>query len=309
MLDLRRLRLLRELRDRGTIAAVADALSYTPSAVSQQLTQLEREAGVPLLERVGRGVRLTDAAHRLADHTDSVLMRLESAEAELAASSGEVRGRVVLAAYQTVARSLVVPILRPLHERHPQLRVELDEMESEDALPLLRGGEIDMALVEEYPRAPRAIEAAFERLEVAVDHLVLTLPRDHPAAAGEGPVRLRTLASEAWCTTQPETLFHEVFVQTCRSRGGFEPRIRHRANDVQLLTELVAGGHALALLPWLGQPQANPEVVVRPVAGGRLSRLIFAAARQGAAQRPAVEAVVAALRARAEELGLAAPEG
>src|SRR5919107_2937640 len=98
MLDLRRLRLLRELRDRGTIAAVADALSYTPSAVSQQLTALEREAGVPLLERVGRGVRLTDAAHRLSAHTDAVLARLELAEAELAAASGAAHGRVRVAA-------------------------------------------------------------------------------------------------------------------------------------------------------------------------------------------------------------------
>src|SRR5215212_616117 len=104
MLDLRRLRLLRELRERGTIAAVADALAYTPSAVSQQLAQLEREAGVPLLERVGRGVRLTDAARGLVDHTEAVLARLEQAEAELAAGEAEVRGVVRVAAFQTAVR-------------------------------------------------------------------------------------------------------------------------------------------------------------------------------------------------------------
>src|SRR5215212_1761958 len=140
MLDLRRLRLLRELRERGTIAAVADALSYTPSAVSQQLAALEREAGVPLLERVGRGVRLTDAAHRLAAHTDDVLARLEQAEAELAAASGAVHGRVRIAAFQTATRSLVAPVLRMLSDSNEGLRVELVVMEAEEALPLLRAG-------------------------------------------------------------------------------------------------------------------------------------------------------------------------
>src|SRR5918997_6001726 len=142
MLDLRRLRLLRELKERGTIAAVADALQFTPSAVSQQLTLLEREAGVPLLERAGRGVRLTDAAHRLAEHTDAVLARLERAEAELAATSGAAHGRVRVAAFQTAARSLVAPVMRPLADRHAGLRVELLEEEAEEALPQLRAGDV-----------------------------------------------------------------------------------------------------------------------------------------------------------------------
>src|SRR3954469_7412462 len=127
MLDLRRLRLLRELRERGTIAAVADALAYTPSAVSQQLAQLEREAGVPLLERVGRGVRLTDAALGLVDHTEAVLARLQLAEAELAASDSEVQGVVRITAFQTAMRALTAPVLRTLTDAHPRLRCELIE--------------------------------------------------------------------------------------------------------------------------------------------------------------------------------------
>src|SRR4051794_7880784 len=148
MLDLRRLRLLRELRERGTIAAVADALAYTPSAVSQQLTQLEREAGVPLLERVGRGVRLTDAAHRRAEHTDSILARLERAEGELAAATGAVHGRVRVAAFQPAARSLVAPVMRPLADRHVGLRVELLEQEAEEGLPQLCSGDVDVVVAE-----------------------------------------------------------------------------------------------------------------------------------------------------------------
>src|SRR5215212_3797955 len=150
MLDLRRLRLLRELRERGTIAAVADALTYTPSAVSQQLAQLEREAGVPLLERVGRGVRLTDAALGLVEHTEAVLARLEQAEAELAADSGEVQGVVRVGAFQTAARALVAPILRPLADAYPRLRCEMLEMEAEEALTQLRAGDLDIVIAEEY---------------------------------------------------------------------------------------------------------------------------------------------------------------
>src|SRR3954447_484569 len=198
MLDLRRLRLLRELRERGTIAAVADALSYTPSAVSQQLSVLEREAGVPLLERVGRGVRLTDAAHRLADHADSVLARLEQAEAELAAASGAVHGRVRVTAFQTAARSLVAPVMRPLADRHEGLRIELLEEEAEWSLPLLRAGDVDVVVAEEYRSVPRPHEAALERVELGHDDIVLALPRDHPAAADGGPVPLRRLADETW---------------------------------------------------------------------------------------------------------------
>src|SRR3954447_26449617 len=175
MLDLRRLRLLRELRERGTIAAVADALSYTPSAVSQQLSVLEREAGVPLLERVGRGVRLTDAAHRLADHASDVLARLEQAEAELAAASGAVHGRVRVATFQTAARSLVAPVLRPLADRHDGLRAELLEMEPETGMPLLRAGDVDVVVAEEYREAPRPHERGIERVDLGVDAIVLAL--------------------------------------------------------------------------------------------------------------------------------------
>src|SRR5687767_10905683 len=175
MLDLRRLRLLRELNERGTIAAVADALAYTPSAVSQQLAQLEREAGVPLLERVGRGVRLTDAAVGLVEHTDAVLARLEQAEAELAAAEDEVHGVVRVAAFQTAARSLVAPVLRPLADAHPRLRCELIELEGEESLPQLRAGDIDVVVAEEYREAPRPHDPALERFDLARDRILLAL--------------------------------------------------------------------------------------------------------------------------------------
>ena len=303
MLDLRRLRLLRELRERGTIAAVADALSYTPSAVSQQLTQLEREAGVPLLERVGRGVRLTDAAHRLAEHTDAVLARLERAEAELAADSGAARGRVRVAAFQTAARTLVAPVMRPLADRHDGLRVELLEMEAEEALPLLRAGDADVMVAEEYGAAPRPHERALERMDLGLDTIVLALPRDHPAADDDRPVPLRRLAGEAWCATREGTLFADMLLRACRA-AGFEPDIRHRANDAGLLVALAADGHGVSFVPSLGQPESHPGAVIRGIAGARIDRRIYAAVRRGSAERPAVAATLEALRGRASAIGL-----
>ena len=306
MLELRRLRLLRELRERGTIAAVADALAYTPSAVSQQLTQLERETGVTLLEKAGRGVRLTDAAHRLADHTEEVLARLEAAEAELLAESGAVQGRVRVAAFQTAARSLVVPIMRPLAERYAGLRLELIELEVEESLPRLRAGDFDVLVAEEYETAPRPHEAALERVDIGTDRIVLALPRSHPAAQDDRPVPLRRLAGERWCTSGEGTLFADLLVRVCRA-AGFEPDVRHRANDVALLVQLAADGHGVSLVPALGQPEAHPGAAIRRVAGPPLERRLYAAVRRGNSQRPPVAATLEALRSRAAAIGSGAP--
>src|ERR687891_999324 len=149
MLDLRRLRLLRELKERGTIAAVADALQFTPSAVSQQLAMLEREAGVPLLERAGRGVRLTDAALVLVEHAGALLERAAIAEADLAAAAGTVAGRARIAGFQSVAFRLALPAMEALRSDAPRLRCEVIEAEPEDALPALALGDIDLVIGDE----------------------------------------------------------------------------------------------------------------------------------------------------------------
>ena len=150
MLDLRRLRLLRELHARGTIAAVAAALQYTPSAVSQQLAVLEREAGRPLLQRVGRGVRLTDDALILVGHAEALLDRAERAEAELAAGAGRVAGRARIASFQSMALRLAVPAMQHLTVEAPELRCELVEAEPEQSLPALALGDVDLVLADEW---------------------------------------------------------------------------------------------------------------------------------------------------------------
>src|ERR687889_1965588 len=169
MLDLRRLRLLRELHERGTIAAVADALQFTPSAVSQQLAMLEREAGVRLLERAGRGVRLTDAGLVLVGHAAALLERAARAEADLAAAAGEVSGRGRIAGFQSVMLRLALPAIERLAREAPGLRCELVEAEPEQAIPALALGDLDLVLGDEWEHQPLRLPAGLERHELFDD--------------------------------------------------------------------------------------------------------------------------------------------
>jgi DNA-binding transcriptional LysR family regulator len=304
MLDLRKLLLLRELHARGTIAAVADALSYTPSAVSQQLSQLQREAGVPLTERAGRRLHLTDAGLRLVEHADALLARVEEAETELQIAAGTVLGRLRIASLQTPMLSLVAPAIRDLTAAHPQLRVELVEMEPEQALPALALGELDLVVAEEYDDAPRRRRPELEREELCRDAIVAVLPAGHPLAAGGEPVDLADLAGEVWLSPHPDTAFARAQLRTCRTVGGFEPDVRHWANDIAILLSLVSLGQGVGLLPGLAHAERHEGIAVRPVAGAELARTIYAFTRRTATARPALRALVGALRDAAAAQGL-----
>jgi DNA-binding transcriptional LysR family regulator len=305
-LDLHRLRLLHELHARGTIAAVADALQFTPSAVSQQLAVLEREAGVELLEPAGRSVRLTDAALVLVRHAGALLERAELAQAELAAAAGEVTGRGRIASFQSTALELAVPAMQALAEEAPDLRCELVEAEPEESLPALALGDVDLVLGDEWQHQPLPRPAAVAREDLRLDPVRLVLPEEHPAARRRRrTVPLAELADEAWTTGHPETGWEEIVIRTCRELGGFDPDIRHRTNDSVTSLALVAGGRAVTLLPELVAPEARPGVVVREIAEGSLHRTIFMATRSADANRPSVRALRAAVRRAAADLGWA----
>lgn len=294
MLDLRRLLLLRELDARGTIAAVAEALSYSPSAVSQQLTQLEHEAGVELLERVGRNVRLTEAALLLVGHTDALLARMERAEAEIARVSAEPRGIVRVASFQTVAVALLPRALSRLAREHPQLSVEYLEAEAEESLPLVVRGALDLAIGEEYEHAPRPRDAALERRDLVHDPILIAVPHDHHLARG-AEIALADLAGERWATSRTGTALAEMVAGACRTLGGFEPEIRYRANNMGTLLSLVGSGNAVAMIPGLGNVAGDAGVAVRRVAEEPLARRIFIAVRRVSSPRPALAAVADAL--------------
>lgn len=201
MLELRRLRLLRELHQRGTIAAVADALRFTPSAVSQQLAMLEREAGVPLLERAGRGVRLTDPALVLVEHAEALLKRAALAEADLAASAGTVAGRARIAGFRSVAERLALPAIKALARDAPRLRCELVEAEPEHALPALARGDVDLVLGDEWHHQPWRPPPDVQRENLLTDPVHIVMPAGHPAARGHPhTVPLTELADDTWTT-------------------------------------------------------------------------------------------------------------
>lgn len=300
MFDLHRLRLLRELKHRGTLAAVAAALSYAPSSVSQQLSQLEAEVGVPLLEPVGRRVRLTEQAEILVAHTEAVLARLERAEAEIAASLTDLTGTLRIASFQTAALTLVPTALGLLRERHPNLRVHVTQEEPEKALPALQARDFDVVLAEEYPDSPNPRLAELEQEDLLDDPLRLAMPRtDAGTHPEDGAAALRSMADRPWVMEPEGTTARHWAMGLCRA-AGFEPDVRFEATDLLLHQRLVEQGHAAAFLPdlvWSGQP---PTVALRPLPGGRHTRRIFTVARRGSSGHPAVRACRPALRHAAD---------
>jgi DNA-binding transcriptional LysR family regulator len=279
MLDPRKLVVLREFHAQGTIAKAAGALSFTPSAVSQQLSALQRELGVELLRRKGRRLELTDAGRMLVERADDLLAHHERVEAELAT---DIRGTVRVAAFQTALRFLVMPLLEEL-----PVRIELVEEEAEASLPLLVRGALDIVIAEEYAHAPRPHLPQVHRDYLAPDEMVLAVAPDRP-----GPVSLAALRDAEWATAREGTAYSDMLARICRTEGGYEPKVRHRVNDMRLLLELVATGRAVALLPALGRPAG---VKTRRIG---VSRSIFVATRASDRGRPSTAAVVDALSAR-----------
>ena len=299
MLDLRRLRLLTELYRLGTVSAVAEALSYSPSTVSQQLRVLEREAGTPLFEPAGRRVRLTDAALVLVDHAQRLLAGAERAEADLAAAAaGAVAGVVRVGSFQTASLHLLLPAMNALRDSHPGVQVRLVEAEPEPALEALRSHALDLALADEWAGTPHPRWPGLDREDLLTEAVRLVLPAGHPAAASGGPVPLAELAGDRWATGYRGGGMSALARRVCNQHGGFEPDVRHETNELMMLLALVAAGHAVTLLPELALRGDVGGVAVRPVADTRLTRTLFTAVRAGADRRPALAALRDVLRRR-----------
>lgn len=305
MLDLRRLKLLRELEARGTVHGAARALDYTPSAISQQLAVLEREAGTTLLERAGRNVRLTDAGRVLVRHAATLLDGMEAAEAELAGlAAGRPAGVVRVASFQSAFLRMVAPAIAVLAHTHPDVRVEATEREVEEAVPALRLQHLDAVIGDEYEGLPRPVHADLVRESLVHEQVRLVMPADHPLA-GRRRVPMRELAGAEWAACQPGTGHREMQIRACRQLGGFEPDLRHASDDFLILLELVRTTGACALLPDLVLDRGAPGVAVRPLAEGTIGREVFLFTRR--ARTPAIAAVAAALSTAAAADGAARP--
>jgi DNA-binding transcriptional LysR family regulator len=301
MLDVHRLRLLRELDRRGTIAAVARALSYSPSAVSQQLSQLEVEAGVTLLEPAGRGVRLTPLARILVTHAEAILERLEEAEADLRASVTEVRGTLRVASFQSVLFALIPTVLTRLAERHPGLRVEITHEQAVPAFDGLLAHEFDLVLGEDFPGVALPPVTGARTQLLANDELFLVLPSRGPYAIAplndqEGePFRLADLAGIPWILDPADTGPGRWARNACRE-AGFEPDVRYAGSDLLFEILLAERGHAAAVIPGLllsAVPRPDARILRIP---GRPHRRLTTGVRAGAADQPAIRALRDALR-------------
>jgi DNA-binding transcriptional LysR family regulator len=333
MLDVRRLRLLRELARLGTIAAVAQAFSYTPSAVSQQLSALEREAGVPLVRHVGRRLALTPAGTDLADRTEAVLALLEEASAALAAARSELAGELRIGAFPTAVRTLLPSALVALGTAYPRLELLVTELDPAEVPEALRAGALDLALVHEYDYVPAEPDPALETEPLLTETIFLASATDWLADRDDP---LRQCAQLPWIAASPGTLCYLMAVRLCQA-AGFTPRIRHHADDFATVLALAAAGQGVALVPELaladapagvpgGRPPGPAAAGVpggRPpgpaaagVPGGRppgrvaasvvltplqARRRTLIACRNGAAGHPAIAAGAAALRTAASE--------
>ena len=300
--DLRRLRMLHELAERKTLSAVAAALGYTPSAVSQQLTVLEREVGVPLVEKAGRGVRLTDAGQLLSRHADVLLSAAEAARADLAALKGDVRGTVRAGGLQSATRRVLIPAVARTRTEHPAVRVEITELELEQALPELRLGQLDLVISDEYDGHPRPRPAGliFDLLHQEV--LQLVLPAAHPAAVHGGPVSMSQLRQDVWVSSAAGTGHYALVASTCRALGGYDPDLRHRSNDADVQLELVRTTGAVGLMPPLTLPDDDPALAVREIAEATVRRRLVLITRD-TPTTPALAVFLAAVGEQAALLG------
>ena len=287
MLDVRRLRLLRELHIRGTIAAVAEALSFTPSAVSQQLAALEREVGAPLLRRQGRRVVLTPAAVLLAERTGGILDALERAEHDVAASAGKPVGTVRMVTFQSATLAFVPPLLRLLARRHPLLRLELEQHEPESALWHTFAGDFDLVVAEEYPDHAAPHHPGLDRVPLGVDGLRLAVPADWPGSS------LADAAADAWVMEPRGAASRHWSEQRCRI-AGFEPDARFETADLRTHARLIEEGHAVGIVSDLMLRDAGAGLRVIALDGDPARRL-FTAARIGHAAGAEIAAVRAAL--------------
>jgi DNA-binding transcriptional LysR family regulator len=304
MLDAHRLRLLSEFAERGSIAATAAALGYTPSAVSQQLTALEREAGAVLLDRTPRSAELTDAGWRLVGHARRILAMIEAAEADLSAREQEPRGRVVVTAFPTAAAAFAPALAHSLRV-HPGLTLLLRQTQRAEGLRPVRSGEADIALVDDWSgRLPRQQPQnqqgllAFHRL--LRDPLVLVVPRAHPVA-GRARIQMRALREEAWMVT-PEGEPSRQAVDRLFANAGGAPPVSWEFEGLGTILSLVAQGTGIAAVPRLALTSGAGRVAVRELPGAVPARDVYAVVRASSVRRPATAAALAALRAAAESL-------
>lgn len=292
MFDLARLRLLRELAHRGTMTAVAAAFGLTSSAVSQQLSTLEREARVTLLERFGRRVRLTAAGTRLVAHAETILQAVEAAEQDLRPAAAP-RGVLEIGCFPTFAKARLLPALMRARDRLPELKVIIHELEPADSIEAVRHGRCHVAVSFAYNLVPRPDVAGLITKPLMDEPVLLALPRSWRRE--RGPIRLDRLAGEDWIVGSRGADDRRLAVRAC-AVAGFAPRMTHTVDDYDLLLRMVSAGLGVGFVPELARGLPSAKAVVFRVPGGApLRRRIDALTRRALAASPLVQALLSEL--------------
>ncbi|HEX4484156.1 MAG TPA: LysR family transcriptional regulator [Solirubrobacteraceae bacterium] len=299
MLNVARLKILKEVAYRGSLSAAAHALDYTQSAVSQQIAALEAETGMALLERHPRGVSLTAAGQTLVGHAEGILARLEIAETALSAIAGLRGGRLRMASFPTAGSTLMPLAIANFRASYPDVELTLAEGEPEEIAPRLRAGELDLALLFEFDDEEPLL-ADMSRSPLLDDPMYLTLPREH-RLAGKAKLRLSELQSEAWVQTSSSSPCARHVVRCCHA-AGFEPTVSFESDDYQTVQGLVAAGVGVALIPELALSVVREDIVIRALSPAPPVRQVIAATPEGARLVPAASAMLAVLGHAADEL-------
>lgn len=306
MLNVGRLKILREVAARGSFSEAAEALSYTQSAVSQAVAALEAELGVTLIERDRGAIRATVAGAALTDRADGILAQLEVAEEEVAAIAGARGGRLRMASFPTAGAALMPLAIATFRAAHPAVELSLAEGEPEEIVPRLRTGEFDVVLVYEFQGVGERLGAGVRRFELLEDPMRLALPAGHSLADRES-VSLGDLAAESWVQTAERSPCARHVVRSCH-RAGFEPNVTFESDDYQTVQGLVAAGVGVALIPELALTNVRDDVVIRAVQPHTPVRKVLAATPRGAAMMPAVTTMIDVLRGAANRYQEASPQ-
>jgi DNA-binding transcriptional LysR family regulator len=293
MIDLGRLWALHAVALYGSVNRAAEALGYTPSAVSQQLAKLERETRTVLVERRGRGIVLTDAAHQLAATASRVLELVEDAELTLEEQRGQAIGTLTIAAFPTAARGLLPNALSTLIHENPGLDVRVTETDPFEAVAAVNRGEIHVAVVHDWHNTPLALPEGLSRTKLGSDPADVLVPATH-RLAGKEFVRAEDLVGERWICQPAGSICHEWLIRTMR-RAGVEPEVAYSIAEYQTQLAMLARGIGIGLLPRLGRGPVPDDVVVVPLQPAPTRRL-YAVWRTTTARRPAIAVTLSTLK-------------
>ena len=294
-MDLSRLRALRELSIRKTMAAAAEALRVTPSAVSQAIAQLEDELGIDLVERRGRGVELTPAGRQLVQRAERVLIELEAAHADIADMKKIVAGQLRVAAFPSIAAALIAGTIHDLVRLHPQLSVQFDEMEPTESLAALRGWQVDIAVIDDLNVPPGAIDPGIQTKPLIEDVFNVMVSRDHPLA-GQPSAALSDLRNERWALDTASPAYNRMINEACQA-AGFNPNIVARCKGFEVTIALIREGYGISILPGLRASYDLEDVWVCRLTP-EIRRRISLAFRKGEKLPPAIAAFVTQLESR-----------